>query len=116
MPTCSAGQVRTLAALAVSSAARVKSRADDTQPCALCGEAAATHTLLPCACTSVCEPCGKLKIFRYDLPLTRVQDLDTAARCPGCHAPAECMIALRKQERRVHFSIKLRDGVSITID
>ena len=115
-PACTADQVRDLASHALRFASGAKTAVAKKQLCALCGAEEASHTLLPCLCSSVCEPCGKLKIFRYDLPVTMIQDLATRPHCPACRRPVECMIALRPEERRLHFSIKLPAGASITID
>ena len=55
--------------------------------CALCQGSRATHYMLPCMCMAVCEPCGKLKLFRYDDPTMPSSVI--VPRCPTCSAPAE---------------------------
>ena len=82
--------------------------------CALCQGSRATHYMLPCMCKAVCEPCGKLKLFRYDDPTMPSSVI--VPRCPTCSAPAESMIAIDTETLQLHVCMKLPLGASIKIE
>ena len=85
-----------------------------THLCLMCHERTATHTLLPCMCTCVCEPCGKLGLFRYDAPMMMHQQI--RPHCPSCHAPVDSMFEVDKTSRNLKVCVKLPMGARITIE
>ena len=82
--------------------------------CALCNAARATHHMLPCMCKSVCEPCAKLHLFRYDDP--SIPTSVAKPCCPACTEPCESMIAIDPQVFRLHVCLKLPLGAKIMIE